>query len=112
NIPGATNTTLLVTTNAQFSDVGSFRLVATNSLIGASTSSVASVTVSLPTLNIANAGANVLLSWTTNFRGGRLQGTPTLVPTNWSDVSTGTVVGTDFQVTDPTTSNRFYRLIR
>ncbi len=66
-----------------------------------------------PPLNIARSGATVLLSWSTNHSGFTLQASPSVaVPTNWTNVSTGTIVGDQYIVTNALDTASFFRLIK
>jgi len=66
-----------------------------------------------PSLNIARSGATVLLSWPTNQTGFTLQANPSVAaPTNWTNVSTGTIVGDQYIVTNALDTASFFRLIK
>lgn len=66
----------------------------------------------VPRLSITTSGGNELLSWPTNFTGYTLTASPSLLlPTAWTNVSTGTIVGTEYVVTNtPSAASLFYRL--
>ncbi len=70
--------------------------------------------VVIPRLTLTTSGGNVLLSWPTNFTGYTLTASPSLsAPTTFTNVSTGTVVGTQYVVTNPPSgTSLFYRLKR
>jgi uncharacterized repeat protein (TIGR03803 family) len=75
---------------------------------------VFSLTLPGPQLNIADMGANAILSWSTNFSGYTLEFTTNLaVPAFWdTNQTTPAVVGEENVVTDAiSTSQKFYRLI-
>jgi hypothetical protein len=65
-----------------------------------------------PQLTIATSGSNLVESWTTNLGPLTLQATPALTtPTVWTNVGTGTVTGSRYQVTNPPAGGSlFYRL--
>lgn len=65
-----------------------------------------------PTLSEVVAGQNVVLSWPTNYAGFTLQASPSLTPpVTWTNVSTGTIVGGAYTVTNSSAvGSRFYRL--
>jgi len=55
----------------------------------------------------------VLLSWPTNQTGFTLQANPSVAaPTNWTNVSTGTIVGDQYIVTNALDTASFFRLIK
>jgi hypothetical protein len=65
-------------------------------------------------LTATRSGGNVVISWTTNVSGFRLQGTPVLIGTSnaWTNVTASTnVVGTNYSVTDTVSGKNYYRLI-
>ena len=66
----------------------------------------------VPRLTITPSGSDVVLSWSTNFTGYTLQATPSLSPpATFTNVSTGTIVGTQYIVTNtPSAASLFYRL--
>lgn len=68
--------------------------------------------VNPPILNIAAAGTNVILSWSTNDAGYTLESKTTLNPlTSWSALGTGVVAGAQFTVTNGAgSSSKIYRL--
>jgi len=69
----------------------------------------------LPPLTIRYLGANVQLSWPTNYAAGyALQASPSVSPTAWANVGgTPVVVNGTYQVTLPVTNSAtFYRLQR
>jgi hypothetical protein len=69
-------------------------------------------TIAAPSLAINQAGADVVVSWTTNVPGLQLQSTPTLSPAAWADVTnTVTLVGGRYTITDTLSVSRFYRLL-
>lgn len=65
-----------------------------------------------PTLYQTAIGSQVVLSWITNYAGFTLQATPSLSPVvTWTNVSSGTIVGGYYMVTNSTASGSlFYRL--
>ena len=65
-----------------------------------------------PTLAIVQSGSQVVLSWPTNAVGYTLYANSSVVNSNtWSSVGPGTIVGTQYVVTNTPSSNpRFYRL--
>lgn len=65
---------------------------------------------SAPGLRIASSGAKIVVAWNTNA--GFVLETAAMVPTNGWSAETGVrgVVGTEFNVTNTATSNRFFRL--
>jgi hypothetical protein len=66
-----------------------------------------------PQLDILLSGANVVISWPTSASGGTLKATPTLTSPTWTNVGTGTVVGTNYFVTNSAApSSLFYRLYK
>src|SRR5438309_2345679 len=67
-----------------------------------------------PLLKITHSGSDFVLSWPDPSTGFKLQSTPTLVPSNWTDVSQPVVVlGSDKTVTVPVAGqNQFYRLFQ
>jgi hypothetical protein len=70
--------------------------------------------VSAPQLVISPSGANVLVSWPTNYTAAfGLESTPSLSPSSWSPAGgTPGVVGVNYQVSLPATPTaQFYRLI-
>jgi len=72
-----------------------------------------SLPITPPQLAIIPAGANVILTWTTNAAGFTLQSTTNLVsPTAWAAVSPGPfVVNRQNAVTNPISgTQQFYRL--
>jgi hypothetical protein len=73
---------------------------------------IKSMTVSGLRLNIQKAGANVLLSWTTNTPGFNLESTPSLSPPVWSPVSTTpAIVNNQNVVTNPIVgAQQYFRL--
>jgi hypothetical protein len=66
----------------------------------------------VPRLTITPSGGDVVLSWPTNFTGYTLTASPSLSsPTTFTNVSPGTIVGTQFMVTNtPSAASLFYRL--
>ena len=70
----------------------------------------------IPSLNIFLAGANAILSWTTNALGFKLQSRPSLSDdSTWADITNPppVPVGNQFTVTNAlTATNRFYRLLK
>jgi hypothetical protein len=66
----------------------------------------------VPRLTMTPSGSDVVLSWSTNFTGYTLQATPSLAPlVAYTNVSTGTIVGTQYVVTNtPSAASLFYRL--
>src|SRR6266567_548143 len=70
----------------------------------------------IPSLNIFLAGANAILSWTTNALGFKLQSRPSLsADSTWADITNPppVPVGNQFTVTNAlTATNRFYRLLK
>lgn len=80
--------------------------------IGTSWQDVTSAVAVAPTLQIALSGGNIVLSWPTNASGFTLQTNSALtLPGSWGDVSSGTVVGPNYEVIDALgTGPRFYRL--
>ncbi len=66
----------------------------------------------VPRLTLTPLGGDVVLSWPTNFTGYTLTASPSLSsPTMFTNVSTGTIVGTQYTVTQtPSAASLFYRL--
>ena len=66
-----------------------------------------------PQLAIVPSGGNVIISWPTSASGGTLKATPTLTSPTWTNVGTGTIVGTNYFVTNSAAaSHLFYRLYK
>lgn len=64
-----------------------------------------------PTLYQTTDGASVVLSWATNFAGFTLQAAPSLSPpVTWTNVSSGTLSGSFYVVTNEIGGDLFYRL--
>ena len=64
-----------------------------------------------PTLSIAISGSNVIVSWPTNATGYTLYSSPTVSPTSWTSAGTGTIVGSNYQVSSAiSAAPKFYRL--
>ena len=64
-----------------------------------------------PQLDIVLSGANAVISWPTSASGGTLKATPTLTSPVWTNVGTGTIIGTNYFVTNSAApSSLFYRL--
>ncbi len=68
----------------------------------------------IPRLTIAASGGDVLLSWPTNFTGFTLAASGSVSPpATFTNVSTGTIVGAQYVVTNtPSSAGLFYRLQR
>jgi hypothetical protein len=66
-----------------------------------------------PQLSIVPSGANMVISWPASASGGTLKATPTLTLPTWTNVGTGTVVGTNYFMTNSAApSSLFYRLYK
>jgi hypothetical protein len=66
-----------------------------------------------PQLNIALSGGQVVLSWGSTHAGFTLQASPVVSPVNWTNAGTGTLVGDEYQVTEPASAaSKFYQLIK
>jgi hypothetical protein len=66
-----------------------------------------------PQLSIVSSGASAVITWPTNFTGYTLESTPALVAGSnvWTAVGTGTLVGTQYAVTNSASgTSKFYRL--
>ena len=65
-----------------------------------------------PTLSIVQSGSNVIVSWFTNATGYSLYSNPSVTsPGTWSLIGPGTIVGTEYVVTNAITPTpQFYRL--
>jgi len=66
-----------------------------------------------PTLSIATLNNAVLLTWTTNFMGYKLQSSATLNPAQWTTLTNNySVISNNFSVTHPLVSSQmFFRLL-
>lgn len=92
-------------THAIFTPTKVFALNANNGILAFSLA---------PRLGLTVAGADLALSWATNFAGFTLQATPSLTPlVNWTNVGTGTIVNGNYVVTNRVGGGQlFYRLKR
>ena len=65
-----------------------------------------------PTLSIVQSGSDVIVSWVTNATGYTLYSNPSVTsPATWSLIGPGTIVGTEYVVTNAITPTpQFYRL--
>jgi len=65
----------------------------------------------VPKLSISRSGNSAVLSWNTNFTDFVLQAGTNVVNSTWTNVTPVTIVGQNYQVTQPVTGSRlFYRL--
>lgn len=65
----------------------------------------------VPKLNISHAGGSTVLSWNTNYTDYVLQAGTNVLNSTWTNVAPATIVGQNYQVTQPVTGSRlFYRL--
>jgi len=65
----------------------------------------------VPVLHISPDPSGVVLSWSSETPGYTLRASPSVAPTTWTNVSTGTLVGNQYFVTNSaTTKALFYRL--
>ena len=65
----------------------------------------------VPVLHITLSAPNVVLSWSSETSGYTLQAAPSLAPQTWTNVSSGTLFGSQYFVTNSTDASAlFYRL--
>ncbi len=65
-------------------------------------------------LKVAQSGNNAVISWLTNFPGYTLQQKATLSAASWSSngLPATTIVGSNYSVTTPLTTNAYFRLVK
>ncbi len=114
-----TSTGVLVISNVQAADLGTYTVngtntdVSTNSSGSLSGSASAILSSQPPRLSVVRSAPNVIVQWPTNWLGYVLEQSSSISPTSWSTNSLPPypVSGTNNAVTVPATSKQFYRLI-
>jgi hypothetical protein len=112
------STGTLTIIGATAADLGTYTVVGQNTdpVTSATLTASASATLNFisPPLNVTFQSPNVVLSWSTNFVGFKLEQTAALSPPSWSIVPTNSYVvsGTNYTVAvSPANLSRFYQLI-
>jgi S-formylglutathione hydrolase FrmB len=112
NIPAATSTSYTIN-NVQTNAAGSYSVVVTNIAGSLTSSNAVLVIIPPPLLAVLRQGANLVLSWPTNWAGFTLQSTTNaVVSPGWiSNMPPPVVSGGNYVATNAITGNqKLYRL--